>query len=931
MVVVRGSWRAAVPVDRGAFGLVVPLEPGRRNHVYLSAIDAHDRRSPVTATTITRDLEAPRAFVDFLKPDPTGRGVIVAGRVGDRLSGVRGISVTVNGTEAEVDIGKGANGTFLARGVPIPTTAQPRLIVVATDALGNVSTHIDTTALTTTMAARGAGIPSNVPLQPGKGEPQQPFPPDRWLRLVSGDDQTSAVGTALADELVVQAWDRDGSLLANKLVTFTVTASDGILDPQGSASRTLQVFTDAMGRARTTWQLGSDAGCGNNRVTASAAGLQPEVTFFATATPGPASQVNVSHGNGQRVQAGATAPQPLRVWASDACNPVVGALVQFTVTRGAGTVNGVAQTTIPTDLAGYAEVTFVCDTTPGNQSVQASLVSVSTPPAEFTIHSVPATAPATGFAGIVLDNANRPLEDATCTLTVATVALPPVLTDSEGQFRFDNLALSGPAALEVDGRTVTQLTDTNGATVPVNPGSFPDLHFDELVVVENADNSLGMPVRLPPLDPVNQVVFDGTKAVDLTLNGIEGLQVHVAKDTRIDGTSPPAGPITLSLDQVHFDEIPMPMPDGAAPPFAWTLQPGGTTFDPPLPVTCPNLSGLAPGALANILTFDHDLGEFVIIGTGHVSDDGSVIESDPGVGLVKAGWLGFCPPYSVTGPVATRPQIVCIQAAPLSDGSLAEFAEPACPSSPTELCNSTFFDFDGVPPVFRYGALVTPTRQNVGATDWSTAVTVSIAGWNCSGCEVGFIQNLHDFRTVATYDGGGTITHAVDPSLCQPDCRILDADPGSRPWYSPQAFYSVTACDLQPGTLCGPGVAGTEVSMRDRPGDRIVLQHGTPAQDLTHVTSRREFTTWLVLKCGNNYTPFYYWRWEVEHDYDISGFSITNKTATCTTNLACAGTMDSGPGQGPVPPVLAGPIPDPSVSYLCNQTTSIYVTTCQGF
>ncbi len=37
-------------------------------------------------------------------------------------------------------------------------------------------------------------------------------------------------------------------------------------------------------------------------------------------------------------------------------------------------------------------------------------------------------------------------------------------------------------------------------------------------------------------------------------------------------------------------------------------------------------------------SFDHDLEEFVAIGLGTVSADGSVIESNPGVGVVKAGW-----------------------------------------------------------------------------------------------------------------------------------------------------------------------------------------------------------------------------------------------------------------------------------------------------
>ncbi len=39
-----------------------------------------------------------------------------------------------------------------------------------------------------------------------------------------------------------------------------------------------------------------------------------------------------------------------------------------------------------------------------------------------------------------------------------------------------------------------------------------------------------------------------------------------------------------------------------------------------------------------MFSFDHDLGQFVSIGTASVSEDGLVIRSDPGVGILKGGW-----------------------------------------------------------------------------------------------------------------------------------------------------------------------------------------------------------------------------------------------------------------------------------------------------
>ena len=42
------------------------------------------------------------------------------------------------------------------------------------------------------------------------------------------------------------------------------------------------------------------------------------------------------------------------------------------------------------------------------------------------------------------------------------------------------------------------------------------------------------------------------------------------------------------------------------------------TFDPPLAIEAPNASGLAPGAAAYFLSFDHDAGDFVIVASAVV-------------------------------------------------------------------------------------------------------------------------------------------------------------------------------------------------------------------------------------------------------------------------------------------------------------------------
>ena len=44
----------------------------------------------------------------------------------------------------------------------------------------------------------------------------------------------------------------------------------------------------------------------------------------------------------------------------------------------------------------------------------------------------------------------------------------------------------------------------------------------------------------------------------------------------------------------------------------------------PAPITLPNLDGLPPGTVLPMFSFDHDVADFVPIGAGQVTPDGSV-------------------------------------------------------------------------------------------------------------------------------------------------------------------------------------------------------------------------------------------------------------------------------------------------------------------
>jgi hypothetical protein len=98
------------------------------------------------------------------------------------------------------------------------------------------------------------------------------------------------------------------------------------------------------------------------------------------------------------------------------------------------------------------------------------------------------------------------------------------------------------------------------------------------------------------------------------------------------------------------DRLPAPLPPGVDPKLVISIQAGGangfnreaqggsTTFDVPAPLQFPNLEGLKPGEKSLFWSFDHVAGEWIVIGTGTVSEDGKVIKSDQGTGVLAPGW-----------------------------------------------------------------------------------------------------------------------------------------------------------------------------------------------------------------------------------------------------------------------------------------------------
>ena len=117
----------------------------------------------------------------------------------------------------------------------------------------------------------------------------------RSIRIVSGEDQEGASGSALASPFIVEVQDGNSVAFEGVPVTFAVTAGGGTL----SAANTT---TDANGRAQSILTLGQ--GAETNTVEVSVAGIQKKQIFNAEGIRSPMN-LEIISGNDQQGPPGA--------------------------------------------------------------------------------------------------------------------------------------------------------------------------------------------------------------------------------------------------------------------------------------------------------------------------------------------------------------------------------------------------------------------------------------------------------------------------------------------------------------------------------------------------------------------------------------------------------------------------------------------------
>jgi hypothetical protein len=563
------------------------------NYLVAVAQDA-DGNVGTAAVRVTVDTTPPR--ISFSSPADhavvSSATVTVTGLVNDLTVG------TVNQTQATVSVNcvaaTVAHRSFVAAGVPL-APGDNQLVAVATDRAGNQAKA--TLHLT---LAQPAGAPA--------------------IRAVSGDGQSGAISTPLSAPLVVAVADASGNPLANAAVVFRVVQGNGTLPAGG---RSVLVRTDAQGRAAATWTLGSRAGAAVNRVRATAAGVQGDVIFSAQAAPGPPVAIYVASGDDQNGAAGSDLAQAFfAVVLDQGDNPVAGVPVSWKVVQGGGGFGGAASITVPSDDSGLATARLTLGPRAGldNNRVEASFPALAARPATFKASGFLLGDPAqTRVAGIVLDNQGLPVPGVTLRLRDSTLT---TLTDTAGQFR-------------LAGVPVGQLFLIADATTANRAGSWASLEY-EIFALAGIENHLPKPIYILPLALAQGVFVDETHGGSVKIPAVPGFSLDIAPGSV---TFPGGGRNgTVSVTAVHVDKIPMPPGAGMQPRLIVTIQPAGARFEPPARLSLPNVDGRTPGSVTELFSFEHGLGAFVSVGTGTVSEDGLVLQSDPGFGVVEAGW-----------------------------------------------------------------------------------------------------------------------------------------------------------------------------------------------------------------------------------------------------------------------------------------------------
>jgi RHS repeat-associated protein len=597
-----------VVAQEGVFSVDVTLQEGSNS---IEARASFDSLFLTDSITVALDKTPPNVTVDSHDNDQIVYSdmVTITGLINDIVRGSIGVeeaNVVVNNITAVVSNRSYAADIELKEGTNI-------IAVTGTDKVGNInSTQIQLV---------------------------YEIPDGRNIELVSGQSQVGEIRELLSEDLVIKVVDENQLALEGVSVVYRVVQGDGTLfDNDDKAQRAVIVKTDQDGEASSMYQVGTRVGQQNQKVRAKVVGIDANVVFTASTESAMAAKVTINAGNNQRGSVGQRLASPFVVYVTDeGANPVEGATVKFKVLGGDGYfTDEVREISVSTTSDGFASTEYWLGETLGidAQRIEAMLESSSDEglSSKFSATAyIPADPGNTKLSGVVLDTQGNPLAGAKAFIEDTS---RQATTDENGYFNITEVPI-GPVHLLVEGSTISN-----------SDGEYPTLSFYP-IMISGIENTLTQPIYMVKLTETNRALVSSTQGAVVTMEDFPGYKLEIAANSATFPDGSRSG--IVSITAVNTNAVPMTPPNGLQPQLAVTIQPSGTLFSPPADITLPNLDGLPPGQQVDMYSYDHDLEEFVSIGLGTVSEDGSLVESNSGVGILKAGWFIVPQPAPPTG------------------------------------------------------------------------------------------------------------------------------------------------------------------------------------------------------------------------------------------------------------------------------------------
>jgi len=294
----------------------------------------------------------------------------------------------------------------------------------------------------------------------------------------------------------------------------------------------------------------------------------------------------------------------------------------------------------------------------GLVDVDGDNVAGGTGVVSFTTLSL-ATVPGTSVCGRVFASqlassgnasVNEPLQGVTITVDGRAQEMRAV-TDNSGNFCLDP-SPAGRFFVHIDGRTVGNATPEGGyypfvgkawQSVPGAQASVGDIYLP-----------LVQPGALQPVSETEDVTIGFAPSVLAEHPEFAGVAITVPAGSLFYDDGSPGQKVGIA--PVPPDRIPGQLPEGLNFPLVITVQTdGATNFDTPAPICFPNLpnpdtgKSLEPGEKTGLWSFNHDTGRFGVVGPMTANADGTLVCTDPGVGVPAPGWHSWNPGVPVRG------------------------------------------------------------------------------------------------------------------------------------------------------------------------------------------------------------------------------------------------------------------------------------------